>query len=422
MEKIAGIFILYERCISHMIATAGCTIVSKNYLAYAKTLCDSFKRFNPDAPFYVLLVDELEDANLDLNAERYELIEAKSIGIHNFKRIAFRFDILELNTNVKPSFLKFLMRDRSVQRLLYLDPDILIASSLQPVFDLLDESQILLTPHCLTPITDNLRPSEQDFLAVGVFNLGFIGVKDTLETGRFLDWWEQRCLTLGFSEMRTGLFVDQKWCNLAPCLFDGVEIIKNAGWNMAYWNLHERMLSKQAGLWVVNGKIPLLFFHFSGVAMSERDQISRHQNRFDLNSRPDLKEIFGSYRDLLLSNGMNDFGKLPYKYGKFSNGKPITRLARSLFAANENDFLGSDPFDASGDVYLWCKRKGILEGNDESANFNSRTYKPSDWRVRLINTGLRLLLRILNAGRYTMLMKYLSHITVLRNQGGIHKV
>ena len=42
-----------------MIPTASWTIVSKNYLAYARTLCDSFKRFNPDMPFYVLLVDEL---------------------------------------------------------------------------------------------------------------------------------------------------------------------------------------------------------------------------------------------------------------------------------------------------------------------------------------------------------------------------
>lgn len=418
--EIFGLFV-FKRDFRFMIATAGCTIVSKNYLAYARTVCNSFRQFNPDAPFFVLLVDELGDVEFDAKAEPYELIEVRSIGFDDFKRVAFRFNILELNTNVKPSFLKFLMRERSVQRLLYLDPDILVTSSLKPVFDSLDQNQIILTPHCVSPITDDLKPSEQDFLSAGVFNLGFIGVKDTPETQRFLEWWAQRCLKLGFSEVRTGLFVDQKWCNLAPCLFDGVGIIKDVGWNMAYWNLHERTLAKQGNAWMVNEHSPLLFYHFSGVAMDETDQISRHQNRFDLHSRPDLSEIFAEYRDLLRKNGMDEFRKWTYKYGTFSNGDSITQLARSLFSANENQFVEGDPFSVSGDVYRWCKSKRMLGGVDESGKFNTMTYKPSDWRIGLINGGLRLLLRILGGGRYTMLMKYLSYITVLRNQGVIHK-
>lgn len=213
-----------------MISTAGCTIVSKNYLAYARTLCRSFKRFHPDMPFYVLLADELEGGELDVKTEPYELIEARNIGIENFKRVAFRFNILELNTNVKPSFLKFLITERSVQRILYFDPDILVTSSLNPVFDALDQNQIILTPHSASPIEmDGLRPNEQDFLSSGVFNLGFIGVKDTPQTHSFLDWWADRCLALGFQEIRTGLFVDQKWCNFAPCFYDKVGIIRIPG-------------------------------------------------------------------------------------------------------------------------------------------------------------------------------------------------
>jgi len=401
-------------------AIAGCTIVSKNYLAYARTLCGSFKRFHPDAPFFVLLVDELEGTGFDPRAEPYELIEARSIGIENFERVAFRFNILELNTNVKPSFLRFLMRERSVQRLLYLDPDILVIGSLQPVFDSLDQHSIILTPHCVSPIADFLRPSEQDFLLAGVFNLGFIGVRDTPETRRFLDWWALRCLTLGFSEQRSGLFVDQKWCNLAPCLFDGVGIVRDVGWNMAYWNLHERVLGKRGNTWVVNEHVPLLFFHFSGIAPNEADQISRHQNRFDLRSRPDLGSIFAEYRSLLRKHGMDEFRGWPYKYGSFSNGEPIPQLARSLFAANEDRLAKTDPFSAPGPFYRWCKRKGVLDGIDESRKLNSMTYKADDWKIRFINTGLRVLLFILGGGRYSTLMRYLSYIATPRNQGGAH--
>lgn len=403
-----------------MIARAGCTIVSMNYLAYARTLCSSFKEHNPGMPFYVLLVDELSGQDFDAQSEPYELIEVKKIGMEKFEQNAFKFNILELNTNVKPSFLKFLMRERSIERVIYLDPDILVTHSLNHVFNELDQHDIILTPHCISPITDDLRPSEQDFLEAGVFNLGFIGVKQTSGVARFLDWWEQRCLTLGFSEMRSGLFVDQKWCNLAPCLFDGVGIIKDVGWNMAYWNLHERRLGKKGNSWVVNEHYPLLFFHFSGVAVNDENQISRHQNRYDLDSRNDLAEIFAEYRRLLRSHGMDEFSKLPYQFGQFTNGEPIPQLARSLYAANAERF-GDNPFDSSGEVYRWCKRRHLLGGQAAGGGAGAARYQANDWKKRTIHSGLRFLLKVLGVERYTILMRYLSDISILRNQGAIHK-
>ena len=81
-----------------------------------------------------------------------------------------------------------------------------------------------------------VAPTEQDLLYNGTFNLGFIAVRRCAEGARLLDWWEERCLGLGFSEGRSGLFVDQKWINLAPGLFEGVAIERHAGCNMAYWN------------------------------------------------------------------------------------------------------------------------------------------------------------------------------------------
>lgn len=343
-----------------MAGIAGCTIVSRNYLAYARTLSNSFKQFHPEISFYVLLVDELGDLKIDLKEESFELIEVRTIGVKDFQRVAFRFSILELNTNVKPSFLKFLMENKGHSKVLYFDPDIMITRNVKPVFDSLDQYQIVLTPHTVVPILDNLRPSEQDMLSTGAYNLGFIGVKNTPNGLTFLDWWADRCLTLGFSEIRTGLFVDQKWCNLVPCFFDGVGIIKDLGWNMAYWNLHERSLIKKGDRWVVNDKEPLLFFHFSGVGVNDGDKISKHTNRYDLNTRPELREIFELYRSLLVKNGMNELKNMPYKYGFFTTGETVTQLARSLYAANEKRIRDVDPFSASSQTYQWCRRVGLI--------------------------------------------------------------
>jgi hypothetical protein len=403
---------------SSPVVTAGCTIVSRNYLAYARTLYQSFIRHNPDSSFFVLVVDRSSGA--DYSDEPFEVIEVTKLPIENFESVAFRFDIVELNTNVKASFMKFLIRERGISRLAYLDPDIAVYRPMSHVFDLLGTHNILLTPHCNSPITDELRPSEQDFLVNGVFNLGFVAVSDHPQALAFLDWWEERCLTLGFSETRTGLFVDQKWVNFAPCFFDGVHVLKDPGCNVAYWNLHERVLEERGGEWRVNGE-PLTFFHFSGIGLDDEDQISRHQNRYDLNGRPELRPIFDEYRTRLHANGLGAARKEPYGFGSFSNGDPVTVMARRLYAVHQDCFGAADPFDAEGAVYEWCRKHGFLGPEDESGKFNSMTYREDDPRIRIIQSGLRLALKLLGFNRYNMLMKYLSYITVLRNQKSLFK-
>lgn len=394
---------------------AACTIVSKNYFAYARTLYYSFREHNPDAQFFVLLVDE-NNGDIDFAQEPFEIIEASSLDIPNFKRVAFRFDIMELNTNVKPAFLKHLLTNKGISRLLYLDPDILVYRQLEEAYNLLGTQNIVLTPHCISPIDDGLRPAEQDFLQTGVFNLGFIGVNDTLESLRFLDWWGLRCLTLGFNEPRTGLFVDQKWVNFAPCFFERVFILKHPGYNMAYWNLHERTLERVGDRWVVNGEWPLAFYHFSGVAFDDNQQISRHQNRFDLLNRPDLVSVFEEYRELLARNEIEKFKKRPYAYAIFSNSEYITQIARRLYSVNESSFQATDPFVAGGEIHQWCKREGFLGAIDQSGKFNSRNYSSDDPRIRVINFVLRMVLKVFGSDRYSMLMKYVSYISVMRNQ------
>src|SRR5581483_2809732 len=244
-----------ERC---EMTRAACTIVSLNYLHYARTLCDSYLEQHPDHAFYVLIVDR-PSPEIDTSRERFRVIWVEELGIPDFLSVAFKFDILELNTNVKPTFLKSLLAS-GVDQLIYLDPDILICSSVDFIFDLLQSSSIVITPHTLSP-NDAEPGNESILLYAGVYNLGFIALGRSEESLRFLTWWESRCLTEGFAERMSGLFVDQKWINLVPCYYDQVTILKHPGCNVAYWNLHERKtLTDGRGL-RVNGSVPLVFFH-----------------------------------------------------------------------------------------------------------------------------------------------------------------
>ena len=162
---------------------AACTIVSLNYIPFARTLCDSYLKFHPDQKFYVLLVDRLP-SGLDLSEERFELLMVEDLSIPNFSSVAFRYDILELNTTVKPTFLKTLLA-HGIEQLLYFDPDIFICAPVDSIFSALDKAGIVITPHCLSP-NEELPNEEANLLYTGPYNLGFIGVSKTEESDRFL--------------------------------------------------------------------------------------------------------------------------------------------------------------------------------------------------------------------------------------------
>jgi hypothetical protein len=392
---------------------AACTIVSLNYLPFARTLCESYLQHHPEHTFYVLLVDRLP-LELDLTHEAFELVLVDDLGIPNFESIAFKYDILELNTDVKPTFLKSLLA-RGIDELIYFDPDILICSPVDVIFEALTAHAIVLTPHCTSPNEESPN-GEAILLYSGVFNLGFVAVSKVAEAQRFLSWWEHRCLTLGYVERQNGLFVDQKWINLVPCYFDSVRIMKHPGCNVAYWNLHERTLDKIRGSWFVNGQEPLIFYHFSGVSVDGGNTISKGYDQFDLVTRPDLAELFVDYRARLVRHGMQEMRGIRYAFGRFSNGQFVNKLQRALYSVNLDKFDSGNPFDASAPFYRWARKNRLQDSQETSGKHNRLTINRADPKVRFVNAMLRLSLRLLGADRYTVLMKYLAYISVLRNQ------
>ena len=406
---------------------AACTIASPNYLPFARTLAASYVAQHPEQRFFVLIVADLSDPEPFQVDPSFTPIMLEEIGIRDVRVEAMKYDILELNTNVKPTFLKFLIDDFRLDALVYLDPDIFVYAPLEPVFEAIEAgATAVLTPHMTTPVFDGKAPSEQDLLYNGTYNLGFIAVGAGPESQRLLKWWEQRCLRLGFSEGRTGLFVDQKWINLAPGFFENVVISRDPGLNMAYWNLHERRLVETEGGYRVESPVsepvPLRFFHFSGVDLSESEVLSRNTDRFTLADRPDLGRLFAEYRRAIASNRGAAAEALPYGFDRFSDGTAVTRLARRLFAAHLDRFTrpegdSSDPFDAAGAFARFAREQRLVKGKAGPAKATWKEFDPEDRRVRAVHRLLRAGLRVLGPNRYELLMRYLAHISVLRHQG-----
>jgi glycosyltransferase involved in cell wall biosynthesis len=334
---------------------AACTIISKNYLAHARVLAESFVSSNPDVPFFVLLVDR-NDGSISSDREAFEVIELGELGAPDLVRLCFQYSVIELNTAAKPYFLSRLMNDRGIDRLIYFDPDILVVNHLGELWDLLESHSIVLTPHLTEPIEDDgKKPSEIDILLSGTYNLGFLGIAKSGTTARLLSWWQDRLHDRCVVAPDEGLFTDQRWMDLVPGFFDDVHILRQPGYNVAYWNLHCRRVSVRDDDIRVNGE-PAFFFHFSGLDPREPVGISKHQTRFRLDELGDLEQVFDRYRELLFAAGYEALKGLPYAFAKFDNGVAIPDVARSLYRrlGSDADRFG-DPFQTHnvGSFFRW---------------------------------------------------------------------
>ena len=296
------------------------TLCSNNYLAQANVLKESFLKFNPDFEFYIGLVDELSpEVNYEVFKPANVVPISKVSGI-NVNELIEKYDIVEFNTCVKPSFFKYIIQqNKNAEIVYYIDPDICFYDSIGKLNELLQTHSVVLTPHITSPINlDEHLPQENLFLNYGLYNLGFLGLNAKKQNAlKMLDWWEEKTLKLGFNRTAEGLFVDQLWMNYVPIYYTDAVILRSFNYNMAPWNLHERFVTEiNDNKIVLNDKSNLVFYHFSNLS-SNRDEISRFYKRYDFKKFPLLKKLYDEYFEKLDKQGYSKLKQIPIYYALY---------------------------------------------------------------------------------------------------------
>lgn len=303
------------------------TIVSGNYIAQARVLCRSLMEHEPEVRRFVLLVDR-PVAKAVRNDEPFEVIPVESLRIPDFDDFMAQYTVMEANTAVKPYVLAHLFEHFGVDRLVYLDPDILVMGPLTEVWNGLERGNVVLTPHLRDPFRDLEHPTELEILRSGTYNLGFVALRRGENADRLLEWWCEKTEHDCVVDLANGLFVDQKWMDLVPGYIDDVVLLRDPEYNIAYWNLHERELTEQSGKYFVDGR-PLAFFHFSGYSPDRPLVLSRHQTRHDLRSLPVHRRLFDFYGSRLREEDHDEAKSYSYGFAKLSNGIPVSPALRA---------------------------------------------------------------------------------------------
>lgn len=335
------------------------TSITSNYIPKARVLARSVKTHNPDAVFCLLLADQLPES-VNLADEPFDAVFfMDDLGVEGLGAWIFRHSLVELCTAVKGATFLKIFQTTEADKVVYLDPDILVLHSLKELSEILDKHNIILTPHQVEPeITmDAIVDNEICSLKHGVFNLGFLAVRRSDEGLRFLDWWAGRLMKFCYDDIPNGLFTDQKWVDLAPAFFD-VYVLRDKTYNVATWNLsHRPVTSSGKGRLEINGT-PIKFFHFSGFDSGDQEIMLKKYAR----GNKGLFQLRQEYIKALERAGQAELGSLPCIYNYYSNGERITDDARRLYRSRMDLVEAfSSPSVVSEDkncYYWWFKTHG----------------------------------------------------------------
>lgn len=290
-----------------------CTIITNDYLPFAKALHHSLTALDPTAELQVLVVDGPENLAVEPGMKLYN---AQSILSSPLAEKIYRkysaMDRDSLRWALKPVFLNYLL-EKGFSKLIYVDPDIFFAGDFSFLWEELDSKHILLTPHWTEPTPETDQENFLMSFRIGLFNAGFIGVNK--KGSPALQWWAEACMYAIYKNEDKAMYDDQRWLDMMPVLFPETGIIRHKGCNLGSWNIHTNKRIVRNEQVLINGEYPVIFIHFN------HETIKHILNGNDGALRP----YFDEYQKLF---GREDLGNYVPKLNDWKNSNFFNQVKR----------------------------------------------------------------------------------------------
>lgn len=403
------------------------TIVAKNYIGLAQILEESLKEKNPEVDFFIFVADKFSQ-NLDEKSLPNNIIIAKDnlkISESQWTDMSFKYDLTEFCTSIKPSVFSYLLEKTNYEKIIYLDPDIYIYHSLNPIFEILDNHSIVLTPHITTIQNEfNGDRSESGLLSTGVFNLGFCALKRSLSSKKMISWWHERLGDKCYIDSYDSYYTDQKWMDFLPCFFTSEElhVSRHLGMNIAPWNFFEREIFVENDILKVRNReenneklnFPVLFVHYSGYNYSELKKGNVIQNNIsNIKEYEDVKFLTDVYAKAIheKKDTFDKYISEQYSFNFYENGDAIKsfhrRIYRSLVMKGESRF--ANPFSVEvNSLYQILKTKGMMKNSIVNLDkITKENLQGVDRKLKIFNRGTRFLYKIIGFERYLLFIRLL---------------
>lgn len=318
-----------------------CTIANAAYGAQACVAAEACRTAYPESSFTWVTIGSLPEWCHGVVPSSVTLVQAEDI-IDDFDWRAFAYDVMELATSIKPECILHLL-SASAEPLVFIDPDVWIRSRLSSVEKAFADADIILTPHMLHPTEDETL-SFRETCRYGAYNLGFLGLRSTTKARDCMRWWAQRTHRACSPAVESGMYMDQRWADLVPSLFDSVSILRDPTVNVAWWNALTRDWARAA------------LIHFSGFDPARPSTVTRYRPNFSVEHLTEAgAATFRAYYDALAQYEVERWMATQYDYGQFTDGTAIPYTLRQVFRNSAND-VTDRAFDADSPFVRWALR------------------------------------------------------------------
>lgn len=141
----------------------------------------------------------------------------------------------------------------------YLDADLMFYSSPAPIYEAIANASIGLVGHRFHWWAKRLEK-------YGRFNVGWVSFRADATGLEAARWWRNSCIDWCYGGVDGDRFADQKYLDHIFLKFPNVVEVTHPGANVGPWNICRHAIAQGPdATFVVDGKFPLIFFHFAGL-------------------------------------------------------------------------------------------------------------------------------------------------------------
>jgi hypothetical protein len=284
------------------------SVATYSYLTRAFVMAETYAAYNPDCEI-ILLIPDMSQAQIDSikwpSTPLMRLSGLDTLGHPMIGKMKRYFNAMELCCALKSFLMHHVLFVEGYDRAVMLDPDVVCYASFDRVWAALVDADIVLTPHVsVPPPQDGEQPDDMEFVTAGFINAGFMAARKSEGAKACMDWMMRKLPDFGFFAPQFNAYADQALLSCLPWYFpDRVYVDRDAGLNVAYWNLHERRLTKSDEKYFSSGQ-PLVFFHYSGFDPTQSQDLTKHSGRrFNLMTNVVISNLLENYQILLKEVG-----------------------------------------------------------------------------------------------------------------------
>lgn len=234
-----------------------CTLFDSNYLLKGVAMLRTLKQYCSDAHVYVLCMDGLTReilTQMDLPhvtcLSLYEVEDEELLAVKPGRSVA------EYCWTLSPCLPWYLLQNYpDIDFITYLDADLYFYSPLQPLFDEIGDTSIVIIEHRFPPELKHLEEN-------GRFCVEWVGFRRDEQGLTCLARWREQCIEWCFHRLEEDRMGDQKYLDQWPGRYSGLHILQHPGAGVAPWNYSQyRFDQNEQGTVTVDGA-PLVFYHF----------------------------------------------------------------------------------------------------------------------------------------------------------------